>query len=223
MFVYFGRRYTSTVSRTVARQVTCENCRTVYAYQLMAPCLGNWPQRIHARQPGASRRAKQRALEKLDAALQTAVDLVRCPTCGCFQTDMIQLMRSRMHRWAMPVGLTVALADGWIAILLMLTLSLTGGQEAALGFAGALSVIGGVGLILYTKHMRTRLDPNADCAARAGRPQVGVYVVSGDQSKWDAARATCGRCASSAESILWHYSRNGQVAGRDQGMGSGLC
>lgn len=213
MFVYFGRRYTSTVSRTVARQVRCENCRTVYGYQLTRRASGTGRSAYMLNNQGASRRAKERALAKLDAAIQNGVDLVPCPTCGCFQTDMIRLMRSRTHRWAMPVGLSVALAGGWIAILLMLTLSLTGGQEAALGFAGALSVIGGAGLIFYTRHLRAALDPNADCAARAGRPQVGVFVVSAAGQNGMGRVPLAGAGTISAESILWHYSRNGQVAG----------
>lgn len=213
MFVYFGRRYTSKVSWTVPRQVTCENCRTVYGYQITRRASGTGRSAYMLDNQGASRRAKEWALANLDAALQTAVDPMPCPTCGCFQAEMIRWMRSRMHRWAMPVGLSVALAGGWIAILLMLTLSLTGGEEAALGFAGALSVIGGMGLIFYTRHLRARLDPNADCAARAGWPQVGVFVVSrtGQNPTRDVPLASARTV--SAKSILWHYSRNGQVAG----------
>lgn len=213
MFVYFARHYTSKVSRKITRQAVCENCRTVYAFQVTRSASGRGTSAYMVNNQGARRRAQERALAKLEAAIASAVDPVPCPTCGWFQSDMVQMMRARKHRWAMPVGLTVALAGGAIAMLLLSALSLEGWQYAALGLAGGLSVVGGVGLILYARHLRAHFDPNADHAARAGRPQVGVSVVSAAARTAVRPNPVAVPYAAIEESRLWHYARNGQVAG----------
>src|SRR5437016_12279977 len=115
MLYYFSKTFTSTLSGSVVKQVTCYKCRGQFFYQLarIASATASAPYAIG--QAAALARAQKGAAKKLERMLRNDSELVPCPHCGHMQEFMLRHQRSRMYRgvflltWLVPVvGLPLA-------------------------------------------------------------------------------------------------------------------
>jgi hypothetical protein len=93
-FFYAGRTYTSTASGSKTKIVTCESCRNPYKYEVRGTATGSGHSVYYFDNKGAAERAREKALQDLQASLETRVGIVHCPTCGIFQKNMLPLIRS---------------------------------------------------------------------------------------------------------------------------------
>jgi hypothetical protein len=93
-FFYAGRTYTSTASGSKTKIVTCESCRNSFKYEVRGTATGSGHSVYYFDNKGAAERAREKALQDLQASLENRVGIVHCPTCGIFQKNMLPLIRS---------------------------------------------------------------------------------------------------------------------------------
>jgi hypothetical protein len=95
---YFWKSYTSTVSGSTTRRVTCVGCSRVYEYPVSRTAAGGGHSPLFLTNAGAAEKARQRARANLDRALMEAIEPVHCPTCGIYQPDMVPLLRKHLGK-----------------------------------------------------------------------------------------------------------------------------
>jgi prepilin-type processing-associated H-X9-DG protein len=177
MLVYVGGRYTVTRQATVDKHVPCEQCGTLYGFRVTRQATGTGRSPYYTDNAGAQRRARERAEANLAAAVANTIDVIPCPKCGCFQANMVGVLRRRKHAWMFPVGLLLSIIGA-----AALFICLAGGRPnaAAIALTAAL-LLGGVALLIVKPLLQSKFDPNADGASRAGRPAPGVFVIPNAQ------------------------------------------
>src|SRR5437667_7281335 len=94
--------YSTTVTGFSTRAVRCADCGEEYLYDLRRDAAAT--EALGPANREARFRASDRAHLGLQRALQTAVDLVPCPTCGCYQPDMVAHLKQRRGRWLRRCG-----------------------------------------------------------------------------------------------------------------------
>lgn len=113
MFVAFiWTTYTARVDGATDVVVCCERCGEQYSYRLKRVAVGRFrsPYSLHAPETGR-KRAHERASTRLRRLLDREVEVVPCPSCGCYQNDMVRVMSRARLRWMFYVaGALVALA-----------------------------------------------------------------------------------------------------------------
>src|SRR5829696_6431955 len=95
MGIPIGTDYRSTMSATVTKHVTCENCSCSYTYEMTRSATGQGTSVLWLDNEGAESRAQERAAKSLERQLRTGCDLVPCPDCGWVQRDMAPRVRAR--------------------------------------------------------------------------------------------------------------------------------
>jgi hypothetical protein len=89
MFIYYARRYESTVVGKRLVPVACEKCRCEYFFELarVGSGVAQAPYGIATKR--AARFAQERAERDLNYRLQNDAELVPCPKCGWINDDLI--------------------------------------------------------------------------------------------------------------------------------------
>ena len=86
MFIHY-KNHVAYARGSAIRNVNCERCSCRFEYTLERTTVGN--------SPLSRDRAARGAQRQLKHVMETAVDLVRCPTCGRLQMEMVREWRMR--------------------------------------------------------------------------------------------------------------------------------
>jgi hypothetical protein len=139
--------------------VRCESCRRKYHYRLKRTVRAEAMSREQAR-----RRAKQLLLRKLDCD----IDPVPCPSCGCYQEEMLPLLLRPRLRWMQNLAIAGFALSLFCCVPVFLyfdpstrqankpplPLVIAGGAAAVLGGFSSITLLGLRG------YLNARYDPN---------------------------------------------------------------
>lgn len=144
--------WVATAQRTVWKVVTCSHCSQRYAFPLELETTGNDVTPLFLDSEGAARRAQAKAEDNLSKMARNVVFPLPCPTCGCYQPDMVDRLRSEGTSNA-PV-----IAGLIVAVLSLIPLAFS------VPYIWVVTVVGmlvGFGLMGYADWAAARWDPNA--------------------------------------------------------------
>jgi hypothetical protein len=165
-------RYVSTIKGGTWKFVICEKCQRPYAYLLEFEATGQGHSTLFLDAEGAAEQARQQAIENYEAQSRNRVLPVPCPQCGCYQQDMVALLKDKGSINAPQViGAVIVLASfapllsgtayAWVVTVVL----------AALG----LCVLAAGYVVAF------RFDPNA--GDPGPRKEIGKrYAVWGDRA-----------------------------------------
>jgi hypothetical protein len=188
-------RTAASVKGKTIKVIQCEACKRSFAYELKR--TGHGEDEDHSV-------AAQRAQENLERLLATGIDLIPCPACGTYQSNMIPKLRKQHRRWMVYVGqcLTVLLIPvGFIGLLINGYLEIQGNRHVPWSiFVGALVCLfaAGIGMFIWRYQLAQSFDPNDEDvkASRLGGPtraivlseeeanDVLAYLAAPDSSPW---------------------------------------
>ena len=95
-FFYTWTSHSATVTDYTTRDVCCFNCRTSFEYQVTRTARGGGYSPFHMSQKRAAGDARRRAFINVNLALRDAIEPVYCQSCGVFQPDMVQELRTKL-------------------------------------------------------------------------------------------------------------------------------
>src|SRR5262245_52272272 len=98
MYVSWTTQHVELVA-TKIKDVVCENCRQCYAYSMTRSEHGSGTSLYGIDNEGAQQRAFSSANAGLENALESAMELVPCPNCGAYQSDMVRFLRNTHLKW----------------------------------------------------------------------------------------------------------------------------
>jgi hypothetical protein len=93
------REYSCTTSGVAVKCVECENCRTVYVYQMRRRVEGTGASVYFLDNEGAQNRARIEAEAALQTTLEGDCDAVPCLNCGTYQRHMVQKLKNERYSW----------------------------------------------------------------------------------------------------------------------------
>lgn len=93
-----GKRYTSKVSGNGKKDVVCEKCGKTFSYTFPVEASGTYSSRLVHDSDAAKKEAEKKALENFNGAVKDAVLAVACPSCGHYQSNMIEPFRKSKYR-----------------------------------------------------------------------------------------------------------------------------
>ncbi len=217
--------HTSTVTAYAARGVRCAHCGEDYLYDVRRDAAESETSSTHT-DSGAAYRASERAHQEVQLQLQTAIDLVPCPTCGAYQPDMVAYLKRKYLRWMLWLGVPALLASFVLGGLLV---GRDYNPENMPVVAAALAGLGGVLLVLRGV-LAARYDPNAgdreQCqelgSARAYRP-IDANRLALDRQRRPAATSPweVGSALLNAARFWWVVGVGVLIAGGTAGFRAG--
>jgi hypothetical protein len=152
-----GRARTASAEGKTIKVIRCEACKRRFAYELNRTGHGgDYDDFV----------AAQRAQQDLKRLLATGMDLIPCPACGAYQSNMIPELRKQHRRWMIFVGkcLTVLLIPvGFIGLLINEHLEIQGNRHVPWSiFVGALVCLfaAGIGMFIWRYKLAQSFDPN---------------------------------------------------------------
>jgi hypothetical protein len=166
---------TATVTSFRTKAVCCSHCGTDYLYDMKRQGAGGvtivGDRRLDHEE--LKKEAAAKAEVDVDQKLDREVDLVPCPACGCYQPDMVEVLRRDHLRWLMMVGYVVLCT----AIpFLIAGAVLRVPKELFLGAGTCIAVLG-AGLLAYRQNRANCFDPNAgDPRERLNLAQSRAYL-----------------------------------------------
>ena len=175
--IYFGKRYTATISGSVWKRVLCQQCTREFVYLLTRNGTGSGSSPYYLDNEGAQQRAQRAAVTNLQKKLKVGMDAVPCPDCGVYQDSMVARMRRQQWGWLHVVGWILAGVTLFLAWVVWIT---EGGLRPGPFWRMLASspVIGGVALAVSAIALswigRSFYDPNVDAAGRAGAQEKGT-------------------------------------------------
>jgi hypothetical protein len=164
--------------------VRCEACKQSYTYELKRTGYGV----ADEASVGAYSLAEQRAEADLQQLLATGIEVIPCPACGWYQSNMIPEAQRRHRRWMLYAG--QCLTIGLIPVAVIPTsINVTYADNGtgppipwpifaagAAGLVGLLAV--GIGM-LWKYNLRQSYDPNReDVEARKRYGQSRATLLS---------------------------------------------
>jgi hypothetical protein len=159
--------WVATVTAFKTKAVCCVHCDTAYLYDMKRRADASSSPVHEALSEEAKRQAQAGALINVDQKLDLEIDTVPCPSCGCYQPDMVDLLRRQYQRWMMGVGgalLVVAVAQFAASQLLVEK------YQGPMSIAGTLALLPGVVLLALRSFLLHRYDPNG------GDPQERIHL-----------------------------------------------
>ena len=116
MYVSY-QQYTTQLKAQAIREVKCENCQAEFFYFLERSATGQGTSFYGLDKEGARERSKQRAADRLQHNLEKAFELVPCPRCFVYQTEMANFLKRSHLMWLNLLGI------GMITVGLLILLS----------------------------------------------------------------------------------------------------
>jgi hypothetical protein len=177
---YVGVNYSASASGTTIARVACERCGKTYYYQLARTVHARIHSPFDIGGKAAPQRANDRARERLRQMLEADTDAVPCPHCGTYQEAMLPVLRNprlKRLRYLGITGLVLAGAAGLVSLVLTAAAanlnnrSELGALMIAWGIT-ALTLLGGVLVLLVRRHKNATYDPN-DPKTEAQRIELG--------------------------------------------------
>lgn len=153
--------HTANLTASVAKEVTCERCRTEYVYAMVCTASGSGLSLYGIGEQGAAGRAVDEAAEKLRMYAHNDFELVPCPACGHYQAPMVGFMKGAYRKWLyLPAGVLILLALAWFVY------QIVGSADSILrGFPGVLGafllLVAGGALIGLRSWWSINYDPNS--------------------------------------------------------------
>lgn len=145
-----GRRYTATVKGTTTKTVKCEKCEKTYAYQYDAQASGTSSSPLFLKNEQAKKEAEEKARANLEQFIRDTAMPYPCPSCGYYQSNMIEPYRLTTYRKLAYFTKKWLLFwfFGWIGVILLA--ALVGGLLHASGLtADPYTIVGPVGGIYF--------------------------------------------------------------------------
>jgi hypothetical protein len=150
-------KYTARRTADILKEVTCEKCGTQYMYGMQRTEEAQGVSLYGLDDQGAQDRAVQAANENLQRALESAFELVPCPQCGAYQSQMIAFLKNAHLKWLSFLG--AVLAAGAIVFYFG---ALAAEKSSVFAGTGSLSMlVAGIGMIVFKRWSASRMDPNA--------------------------------------------------------------
>jgi hypothetical protein len=157
----YATRWMATAHGTVWKVITCSHCRQRYAFQLELETTGQVVGPPLSLSDEGAKLAQARAEENLSKMGRNVVIPLPCPNCGCYQPNMVELLRTEgTSNTPVKAGLIIA-ALSFIPLAFNIP---------HIWLATAAGVAVGLGLIGYADWAAARWDPNAgDAEPRKAR------------------------------------------------------
>ena len=166
----------------ITKVVRCEGCGRSYAYELKR--TGHGAAQGHSE-------AIRRAWENLQRALTIGVEVIPCPACGWYQSNMIPKARRLHHRWMGYVGscLTLGLILPAFFGLVINHFPVDKGDEPYIPLPILVATLVclfavGIGMGARWMYLAARYDPNdEDVEARKLYGQSRATLLSEQEAK----------------------------------------
>jgi hypothetical protein len=159
-FIFFGIEFTQKVQQGTTKTVICEGCGASYSYWMSRTATGRECAPYGFGQKRAAQKAHDQAVNAVRRKLERQCDLVPCPSCGLYQSEMVRQARSQQRPWMRRVGSLLMLVA--IGPFLLGILGTIAGNTVTYLFAvifGCLAVLGAA-LWLGQKHLSNHCNPN---------------------------------------------------------------
>jgi hypothetical protein len=105
-----GTVVTATVQATAMKKVRCEFCHAEYFYKMYRMVQSQSSNLLFIDGAGAKSRAANAAAKALKSRLEKGCEPVSCPSCGCYQTNMIARLRRKKFTWLLIAAPILAFA-----------------------------------------------------------------------------------------------------------------
>jgi hypothetical protein len=161
--------YSVTVNGAVDKTVRCESCHAEYVYRLERSATGSGTSRVlFIDKEEATEQAAAIAQYALRRELQEGIDLVPCPACGWYQSNMITKGRDQHCAWMWLLG--VLLTAGLLPLAMLgLLINCLRCPYSPPNIPGDVMLAGlvilgldGVSLLVARSILAGRYDPNSD-------------------------------------------------------------
>ena len=155
-------QFTSTAARTIARDVSCEQCGLDYVYRMERQAKGSGSSLYFLDDHGAQDRAQASAQRALRKKLEDECDVVPCPGCGWVQGEMVRKAKRDHVRWLIRAGVFVICAA--VAFGIVNWASGVGKRRDPWVSWHLFALIAaiGPGLLVLRVALCSRLDPNME-------------------------------------------------------------
>jgi hypothetical protein len=188
--------YTTTVAIYQTRAVCCAHCGEKFLYDLKARGTAKENATGGQNRELAQGLSAARAREEANTLLNGAIDPVPCPSCGCYQPDMVLHLKKKYCRWLGALGGVLLLTGPGVGGLALLAQSHQAEIAAGAGAGGTLGAL----LLVCRWLLVRRYDPNAgdkelrkqQGQARAYRPEDSPFVQQQRQESSDGKQALLG-------------------------------
>jgi hypothetical protein len=162
-----------TVTGSTGVAVHCEKCEHEFYYKLVCKAFGRANLGPLTSREDAQRTAAGRAKQKLRELVKTQIAPVPCPQCGCYQQNMVPLLRARQSPRLNKYGLAgLLLGPLVVAVGFAITGATSGGPVGqgggarfalglgVMGVGAVLAVAGLLLLVIRWYRSQTSYDPN---------------------------------------------------------------
>lgn len=170
-----GNKYTSTLSGSALKHVTCSYCGCQFVYQMKREASGEASSFLWLNNNGASYKATKIANENLSSKLQEEIDARSCPDCGMYQENMVQKLKRNAWNDVFSVAFSFGIIGVILAVIVFfVTISASKELQSIL-----LIAIAGFWIWSVSKKAiyASNLDPNANADKRKGRHYSEKYPV----------------------------------------------
>src|SRR5262245_372591 len=100
-----GAKHVESVRGSVLKCISCQQCRTQYAYAMDLEAEGEEYDLLFLDPYGSVDRAKQKAWENLQRKRGNTVLPIPCPNCGTYQDDMVRGLKDGASiNWLQIIG-----------------------------------------------------------------------------------------------------------------------
>jgi hypothetical protein len=182
--------YTAWRIGAISKMVCCEKCGTDFGYTMYREASGQGTSLYYIDETGAADRANRRAESNLQRALADEVEPVACPTCGCFQRNMVWEARRRYLKYMRPffavIGLVVLVpfffcSSMYVNVVLneIPVVSAERILYAAIGLAALFVLMPIVRFLLSLRY-----DPNNDSPQQRARRGYGLGIPRADYERY---------------------------------------
>lgn len=170
-----GNKYTSTLSGSALKHVTCSYCGCQFVYQMTREASGEASSFLWLNNNGASYKATKIANENLNSKLQGEIDAISCPDCGMYQEEMVKKLKGEAWRNTFSVAFSFGVIGAILAVIIFaITSSASSGIQSLLLIAVAGFWVWSVSKMAIRAY---NLEPNANAHKRKGRHYSEKYPV----------------------------------------------
>ncbi len=157
MLIKIGTEFTTTIRGFQTRSVHCVHCAEHYLYDLMRKGKGHRFSLFSLDNAGSRQGSAGDAQEDLDVQLRHELDPIPCPSCGCYQPDMVERLKKQAWEWLFwlaVVSFTIGLAAAGL-------LSVAKKNRESLVTTSSISIVLGGSFLLFRRVQQSHYDPNA--------------------------------------------------------------
>jgi hypothetical protein len=147
-----GAKNVVTLQKAVWKFVSCAHCQQPYAYLLELKATGEDQDLLFLDGQGSKERARTQAERNLLQQTRNVVAPVPCPQCGCYQDDMLRLLKAEDRiNWLQIIGAAITVLS-FVPLVL------------GIPYLWVLTIVvaaAGLGVLTYGYVVAHRFDPNA--------------------------------------------------------------